>query len=51
MALFRITVKQSKNTNGIKLEKGRISDLCPTMLDIMGIEKPAEMTGNSLIVK
>ena len=35
----------------IKLEKGRISDLCPTMLDIMGIEKPVEMTGKSLIVK
>ena len=35
----------------IKLKEGRISDLCPTMLDIMGIEKPVEMTGNSLIVK
>ena len=34
----------------IKLKEGRISDLCPTMLDIMGIEKPQEMTGNSLIV-
>ncbi len=35
----------------IKLKEGRISDLCPTMLDIMGIEKPVEMTGNSLIIK
>ncbi|MBE7029019.1 MAG: 2,3-bisphosphoglycerate-independent phosphoglycerate mutase [Ruminococcaceae bacterium] len=35
----------------ITLKEGRISDLCPTMLDIMGIEKPEEMTGNSLIVK
>lgn len=35
----------------IKLKEGRISDLCPTMLDIMGIKKPAEMTGNSLIIK
>jgi len=37
--------------DNIKLKEGRISDLCPTMLDIMGIEKPAEMTGTSLIVK
>jgi len=34
----------------IKLKEGRISDLCPTMLDIMEIEKPEEMTGNSLII-
>lgn len=27
MALFRITVKQSKNTNGIKLEKGMYVDV------------------------
>ena len=35
----------------IKLKEGRISDLCPTMLDIMNIEQPKEMTGKSLIVK
>ena len=29
---------------------GRLCDLCPTMLDMMGMEKPAEMTGDSLIV-
>ena len=29
---------------------GRLCDLCPTMLDMMGMEKPAEMTGESLIV-
>ncbi len=28
---------------------GRLCDLCPTMLDMMGMEKPAEMTGVSLI--
>ena len=32
-----------------KLKSGRLADLAPTMLDIMGIEKPAEMTGTSLI--
>ena len=31
------------------LKSGRLADLAPTMLDIMGIEKPAEMTGTSLI--
>lgn len=32
-----------------KLRKGRLADLAPTMLDIMGLEKPKEMTGESLI--
>ena len=35
----------------VKLKEGRLADLTPTMLDIAGIEKPAEMTGESLIVK
>ena len=34
-----------------KLKEGRLADLTPTMLDIMGIEKPEEMTGESLIEK
>ena len=29
---------------------GKLCDLCPTILDIMGLEQPAEMTGKSLIV-
>ncbi len=33
----------------IALNKGRLSDLAPTLLEIIGIEKPAEMTGVSLI--
>ena len=32
-----------------KLKEGRLADLAPTMLDLMGIEKPEEMTGESLI--
>ncbi len=35
----------------VRLRPGRLCDLCPTMLDLMGLEKPAEMTGESLIVK
>jgi len=32
-----------------KLKEGRLADLAPTMLEIMEIEKPLEMTGESLI--
>ena len=30
---------------------GRLADLAPTMLDIMGVEKPVEMTGESILVR
>ena len=32
-------------------ESGTLADIAPTMLEIMGIKKPAEMTGESLIKK
>ena len=32
-------------------EGGRLADIIPTMIDMMGMEKPAEMTGESLLVK
>ena len=35
----------------VKLKDGKLADLAPTMLDIMGLEKPEEMTGESLIEK
>lgn len=35
----------------VKLQKGKLCDLAPTMLDLMNLEKPSEMTGESLIVK
>ena len=38
--------------DGVKLrEGGRLSDIAPTMLDIMNIEKPDVMSGSSLIIK
>ncbi len=37
--------------NKAKLKPGKLSDLAPTMLDIMGIEKPEEMIGESLLIK
>ncbi len=37
---------------GAKLRQGgRLADLAPTLLDILGMEKPEEMTGESLIVR
>ncbi|MBQ3276473.1 MAG: 2,3-bisphosphoglycerate-independent phosphoglycerate mutase [Oscillospiraceae bacterium] len=33
----------------VSLREGRLCDLCPTMLDLMGLPKPPEMTGESLI--
>lgn len=33
----------------VNVKDGKLCDLCPTMLDMMGVEKPAEMTGVSLI--
>ncbi len=35
----------------VKLKDGRLCDICPTMLDLMGLEKPVEMDGESLIVE
>jgi 2,3-bisphosphoglycerate-independent phosphoglycerate mutase len=32
-----------------KLHDGRLADLAPTLLDLMGLEQPAEMTGTSLL--
>ncbi|MGJ8622704.1 MAG: 2,3-bisphosphoglycerate-independent phosphoglycerate mutase [Yoonia sp.] len=35
---------------GARLRDGRLADLAPTVLDLMGLELPPEMTGQSLIV-
>jgi len=32
-----------------KLKQGKLADLAPTMLEIMGLEKPEEMTGESIL--
>ena len=34
---------------GARLREGRLADLAPTVLELMGLEQPAEMTGESLI--
>jgi 2,3-bisphosphoglycerate-independent phosphoglycerate mutase len=35
----------------LKISQGRLADVAPTLLDLMGIEKPREMAGHSLIEK
>ncbi|WP_425384770.1 2,3-bisphosphoglycerate-independent phosphoglycerate mutase [Wolbachia endosymbiont (group A) of Sturmia bella] len=35
--------------DNLKLRDGRLSDIAPTILQILGIKKPNEMTGSSLI--
>jgi 2,3-bisphosphoglycerate-independent phosphoglycerate mutase len=35
----------------ISLVPGKLGDIAPTILELMGIDKPEEMTGNSLIKK
>ena len=37
--------------DGASLHQGRLSDLAPSLLDLMNLPKPGEMTGNSLIDK
>jgi 2,3-bisphosphoglycerate-independent phosphoglycerate mutase len=39
-----------QNPKKAKLREGILADVAPTMLELMGLEKPAEMTGNSLII-
>ncbi|WP_282119416.1 2,3-bisphosphoglycerate-independent phosphoglycerate mutase [Ruegeria atlantica] len=34
---------------GVSLRSGRLSDLAPTLLELMGLEQPPEMTGKSLL--
>ncbi len=35
----------------LKIQSGKLADLAPTMLEILGIDKPKEMTGESILVK
>ena len=33
------------------MKEGKLADISPTLLDLLGIAKPQEMNGNSLLVK
>jgi 2,3-bisphosphoglycerate-independent phosphoglycerate mutase len=37
--------------NDVSLKTGKLADLAPTMLDVMGLSKPEEMTGESIIIR
>ena len=39
-----------KDAKGIK-EDGKLCDIAPTLLDMMGLEQPKEMTGHSLLIR
>lgn len=39
-----------KNLDNYKLQDGSLSDIAPTLLTLLGIEKPIEMTGQSLLL-
>jgi 2,3-bisphosphoglycerate-independent phosphoglycerate mutase len=40
------------NLKNVKLKNGgKLADIAPTMLDVMNISKPKEMSGSSLIEK
>jgi 2,3-bisphosphoglycerate-independent phosphoglycerate mutase len=41
----------AKETSGIKLEDGILADVAPTLLQLLGLEKPPEMTGHSLLAR
>lgn len=49
---FKVPAVLYNGDAGVKLrEGGRLADLAPTLLELMGIAQPAEMTGKSLLVK
>jgi len=35
--------------NRLVVREGRLADIAPTLLELMGLPKPAEMTGVSLL--
>jgi 2,3-bisphosphoglycerate-independent phosphoglycerate mutase len=44
-----IAVNSDVAGRAIRLENGRLADVAPTLLDLVGLAKPAQMTGHSLI--
>ncbi|MDD2553008.1 MAG: 2,3-bisphosphoglycerate-independent phosphoglycerate mutase [Desulfotomaculaceae bacterium] len=39
----------NRNVEGVRLREGSLRDIAPTILQLLGIPKPAEMTGSTLI--
>ena len=45
----QLVVADDRHKGQTLREDGRLADVAPTLLDLMGLEKPAEMTGESLL--
>jgi len=43
--------KEDEKKDGEEDEEGALADVAPTILDIMGLKQPEEMTGRSLLLK
>lgn len=41
----------SQGKNSVSLNSGKLADVAPTILEILEVEQPSEMTGKSLIVR
>jgi 2,3-bisphosphoglycerate-independent phosphoglycerate mutase len=41
----------AKDASGFTLKDGILADVAPTLLQLLGLEKPSEMTGHSLLVR
>jgi 2,3-bisphosphoglycerate-independent phosphoglycerate mutase len=46
-----IAVNTAPLHRAIALRDGRLADVSPTLLDLVGIEKPPQMTGGSLVIE
>jgi 2,3-bisphosphoglycerate-independent phosphoglycerate mutase len=44
-----IIVVNAKSASPIHLRHGRLADVAPTLLDLIGLQKPPQMTGESLV--
>jgi 2,3-bisphosphoglycerate-independent phosphoglycerate mutase len=44
-----VMINSETHDSAVTLEDGRLADIAPTVLEILGVEKPIEMTGHSLI--
>ena len=50
--MVEVPVVLFNDQNGHTLRNGgRLADLAPTLLELLHIDQPAEMTGKSLLVK
>jgi 2,3-bisphosphoglycerate-independent phosphoglycerate mutase len=45
-----IIISKDEKLKKVRLKKGGLKDVSPTILDLMNVKKPKEMTGKSLII-